>query len=544
MAWPIFFGAKARFPGHHPLKSMVSTEPPRIRPLPFVVLAMICVLAGWLGAEKMALGMGPAVVLGSLLFGIGCYALTKLEGAPRDLWCTFGLKFFSVVAYKILNVALIAWLAQDLGMGKAAAFSVIGAWGMTMTIATLLSGSLTDAIGIRRTLLFGLGICLVTRVVMLGIGQKYVALCCGLFPLAIGEALCTPVLVAAMRRSTTPTQRSVAFSLFYALMNLAFLVAYLLRDGLQSAGVATAGGNPVLTFAGFELTVPQGLILLSLALELFLLPLIWMLKADAAELHETPLADRPTSVWGAISKAASDTFGLLGKLVHSRGFYRLLCFLIFIGLLKVVFNIMDYVLPDFMRLELGRAGEDRAGRLNAINGILILLLAPLIGVWTRRFSAYNMVIFGGLITAGSFCFMALPTTHFQGLADGWLGKFIGNDYLDLPGAVHPWFVMIALWQVFFSIGEAFYSPRVYEYAASIAPPGQEASYASLSYIPLLIGKLITGGVFGGLVAKYIPDSGPRDPATLWAIIGSLVAAAPLGLLLFRRYIQVREVGRE
>jgi hypothetical protein len=94
------------------------------------------------------------------------------------------------------------------------------------------------------------------------------------------------------------------------------------------------------------------------------------------------------------------------------------------------------------------------------------------------------------------------------------------------------------------VGEAFYSPRVYEYAASIAPRGQEASYSSLSYIPLLIGKLITGAAFGGLLAKYCPEQGTRRPDQMWLIIGLMVLVAPVGLLLLRPFIRMKEEGRE
>jgi hypothetical protein len=154
-----------------------------------------------------------------------------------------------------------------------------------------------------------------------------------------------------------------------------------------------------------------------------------------------------------------------------------------------------------------------------------------------------MVILGGFITALSFVFIVLPPDLFRPLADGWLGRALGNGYMELEGPVHPYYVMIILWQVLFSVGEAFYSPRVYEYAASIAPRGQEASYSSLSYIPLLFGKLVTGAAFGGLLEKYCPVEGRRDPSTMWLIIGLMVLVAPTVLLLLSRRIQVQEQGR-
>ena len=103
--------------------------------------------------------------------------------------------------------------------------------------------------------------------------------------------------------------------------------------------------------------------------------------------------------------------------------------------------------------------------------------------------------------------------------------------------------MSAFYLIVFSIGEAFYSPRVYEYAAAIAPPGQEASYGSLAYLPFLVGKLLVG-TGGWLLAAYVPEHGPRHPGTMWLIFALAASIAPIGLILFRSYIRVPEAGRQ
>jgi MFS family permease len=235
---------------------------------------------------------------------------------------------------------------------------------------------------------------------------------------------------------------------------------------------------------------------------------------------------------------------LFMMLLRHPGFHRLLAFLAVIGLMKIVFSIMDNVLPTFLERELGEDGGKRAGRANAVNSVLILILAPIAGILTRKVPAYPMVIFGGFITALSFVFLALPQSVFQGLADGPLGQWVIRGYFDWQGTAHPLFLTVVLWQVVFSIGEAFYSPRVYEYAVSIAPKGQEASYAALSAVPLLMGKITTGAVFSWLLASYCPAEGPRDTTTMWSIVGGLVLMAPLLLLVLRPFIRMKEEGKE
>lgn len=519
-----------------------------------VALLVFSALVAYVSDYKLKLGGVPAVILGLSIFGVGLFSMIKLRGAPREMGFTFCLKFLSVTAYKILNFSVSMWLIRDLGFDENASGLIIVVWGLFMTVATIVSGSLTDVLGLRRTLLVGVVICVVTRIVMALGPSPYVALLLGLIPLAVGEALCTPVLVAAMRLYSKPSQRTVAFSLFYGLMNFGFMFGYFISDGI--IGRMPEGTTFELPVLGHSVTPYGTLILASMVIDLLMLPLIILLK-PGVQMTEEGFVERPRlehafpadmstgeRLWKTVANAASDTVAMLGKLFRSPGFSKLLAFLLMIGLLKIVFNLMDYVLNPFTARVIDEEAVSKVGRLNATNSIMILVLAPMVGMMTRKYSSYVMVILGGFITALSFVFMSLPASSFEGVADGWLGRAIGNGYLGIVGQVHPYFVMIFLWQVVFSIGEAFYSPRVYEYAASIAPPGQEASYSSLSYIPLLIGKVATGLSFAGLLDRYVPEEGPRQPGMMWIIIGLMILVAPVGLLVLRKFIRVKEEGRE
>src|SRR5947209_17423782 len=123
---------------------------------------------------------------------------TVLKGARRELWLTFLIKLLIYTAYSVTNKTIVYWLSTDLGFSDQAAGALVGwVWAPAMTIFTLLAGSLTDAIGLRRTFFLGVIICLVARSMMVFTTVKWLALAGGLFPLVIGEALGTPVLIAA-----------------------------------------------------------------------------------------------------------------------------------------------------------------------------------------------------------------------------------------------------------------------------------------------------------------------------------------------------------
>jgi MFS family permease len=243
-----------------------------------------------------------------------------------------------------------------------------------------------------------------------------------------------------------------------------------------------------------------------------------------------------------VREAAQETIRLFTTLLRQAGFYRLLAFLVLIAFVKLIYKQMDYVYPTFGIRELGPGAP--IGILWGMNSLFIIVLVPFIGALTQKYSAYSMVVLGCVISAASIFIMAMPPVWFQPLANGVLGNVIGHWFLGLKGGVHPYYVMIALFVLVLSVGEAFYSPRVYEYAAAIAPKGQEASYGALSYVPFLLAKLMIGLFSGKSLMRYCPETGPRHSQTLWLIVALSSLIAPVGLLTLRRFIRVHEAGRD
>jgi len=453
-----------------------------------------------------------------------------LRGAQRELWLTFLIKFLIYTAYSVTNKTMVLWLSKDLGFSDQAAGALVGwVWAPAMTVFTLLAGSLTDAIGLRRTFFLGVTICTFARSVMIGTTIPWLALLCGVLPLAIGEALGTPVLLAATRVYSTTQQRSIAFSIIYAIMNVGYLVAGVVFDFIRRSDF-----HP--SFFGFAPTPHQQLFMVSLVLEIVLFPTIYFLRSRQERQRNT----HPTML-ATVRASAAETIDLFKRLLGQSAFFRLLVFFLLIGFLKAIFLQMDYVFPKFGDRELGLNAP--VGKIAGINSIIIIFLAPVVGALTQKFSAYRMVVFGGAICAAGVFVMALPTLWFEPLANGAFGDWLGHGYLRLHGAIHPYYVMSALYLTVFSVGEAFYSPRVYEYAAAIAPKGQEASYGALAYIPFLIGKVLVG-TSGWLLAMFCPATGPRRSDLMWLIFACAASVAPIGLLLFRSYIRVPEAGRE
>ena len=213
---------------------------------------------------------------------------TVLKGAARELWVTFAVKLLVIAAYALTNSTLVLWLSSDLGYSDQKALALVAAWSLSMTAVTVLVGSLTDALGLAQDLLPG-GLDLRCRPRGDGLhGLKWLALAGGLFPLAVGEALSTPVLVAAVRRYSNTRQRSISFSIFYMMMNVGFLIAAFLFDFVRQG--LGEHGHLALPLLGLKLTTYRTLFLVSLVVEISLLPVLYFLR-EGAEATDEGLQD-------------------------------------------------------------------------------------------------------------------------------------------------------------------------------------------------------------------------------------------------------------
>lgn len=477
---------------------------------------------------------------------------TVLRGALPELWVVFVIKLVGIVAWSLMNKTFVLWLTADFNYGDRAAGNWVFMWSAFMTLCTVGVGSLTDAIGLRRAFLIGVWVCIIARFFLTFGTQAWIAIGFGMVPLALGEALGTPVMVAAIRRFSTTAQRSISFSIFYASMNVGFWIAALIHDWVRQT-LGEPHGSFTIPLIEWRLSTYQTIFFASLLFEIVLLPIIYFGLRNGVEATDHGVVITPEkskypeagllkALWLTTLDAFVETWRIFKGLWGQSGFYKFLSFLALAACVRMIFVLMDYVYPKFGIRELGPGTPIMT--LWGLNSILIIVLVPVVGALTQRITAYSMVSFGSAIAAASVFIMALPTAWFQPLADGWLGHFVGHLYLGVKGEIHPYWVMIFIYVVILSVGESIYSPRLYEYAACIAPKGQEASYMSLSYLPFFFAKLACAPLSGELLARFCPEDGPRNSAAMWLAIALITAIAPVGLFAFRRFIRVAEAGRE
>ncbi len=186
-------------------------------------------------------------------------------------------------------------------------------------------------------------------------------------------------------------------------------------------------------------------------------------------------------------------------------------FLAFIWLLVPVRSLvahLTYTLPTAIMRTYPRPVSDRLEWAYALNNLLLFIGTPLLTYLTMRMNLLNLMIGGSLVSALSLAFMMLPPEAH------WLALFV----------------------ITFSLGEAVWQSRFFEYVAQQAPHGKLGAAMSYANFPWFVAKTAAGSYSGWMLMHCIPEVGPQHPEILWGtyLLGALLT--PLGLFGLRIWL--------
>lgn len=528
----------------------------------------------WTTLDYLLLILGVSL-LGSLIAIIWKYA-KGLSRSPRELWILFLIKCVENSVYSSVTLIITLWLSKDCGLDDIEASNAVAVYGVVLSVMAMLSGALVDAIGVKRTLIFGTTILLLSRMTSFWVKDPYVLYLTFLAPMAIGFAVMNPVISVGIKRLTTKSGAALGFGLFYIFMNLTVAIGGKLTDTARSVFAERAPDGKVInenmghTFEllgqSFHLSTYQIILLVAFLSTPLTMLLVFSMRggvhvendkvvtADKAAEADAAIADdggqyvrrNPLAALSqAVGDAAQKTLAMMRSVVSEQIFWRFMLILAIVVFTRLIFQHFHYTFPKYGIRLLGEGAP--IGQLySVLNPMIIVFLVPVVAWLTKSVNSYLMLIWGTLISSLS-CFIAyIPASFFKGWSDTMLGEAVFVRWLgicadrsDLAASAEtlavywPLLCFIAV----FTVGEAFWSPRLMQFTTEIAPKGKEGTYLALSILPWFLAKTGAASISGVLLKDYIPEVGEHpDHAMIWVIVGCMALVTPLGLLVFRKMI--------
>jgi len=411
-----------------------------------------------------------------------------LKGSPRELWIALILKILESYAYFATFLILTSFLTADYGYSDLDAGWTFGIVGVLIPVYGLIMGVVLDNLGVKRSLILGTAIALAARALVV-FTDSAAALNVSLFILIpIGGAFTIPVLTAGLKRYTNTKNRTFAYSAFYACMNIGALLAFPSVDWLR----ITFENGITLPIIGLHLSVYKFVFFIAM------LAGVVKLVIAATTIREINVTEKTGEI-EAFKPKTGTPWGIYWETLKQSRFWRFVLLITILIGVRMVFRHMDATFPKYFVRELGK--DALYGTVVGINPLLIIFLAPLLTPLVKKMSLYRAFVVGAFISAFSVFFLTIDAAYWTAI----------------------------LFVVFLSIGEAIWSPRLYEYTMTIAPEGREGTYTALSAAPLFAAKLLVGGVSGYMLTKYCPAGGPK----FWSRRPSAIRPRPIPITLIR-----------
>lgn len=386
------------------------------------------------------------------------------QGLPRAFWYLWlGVLINRLGGFVATFLAI--YLTQDRHFSVESAGFVVSLYGAGSLCAGPLGGALSDRIGRRTTLLIAL-VGAAVAMVNLGLSRDYRRIAIGAMVLGCLSDLGRPASNAAIADLVPPEDRTRAYGLLYWAINLGFAGAAML------AGLLAKFDFLWLFIGDATTTTLFGLIVILRVPETLPRARAQSANDDAKE--------------GA--EAADET--------PRRAFFRPYLDGVFVTFVFIQFTVAWVFLQSgsSLPLDMTRHGipMPRYGQLIAINGILIVLLQPIVLRHIGRFRRASALAVGAILTGGGFGICALG--HSQLL----------------------YAVSICVW----TLGEIIFSPVVPTLVADLAPRSLRGSYQGAFQLSWGAASLL-GPALGGIIM------GRLGAQTLWALCAGIGVVAAL-----------------
>ncbi len=287
-------------------------------------------------------------------------------GLPRPFWVIWAGTFVNRCGSFVLPFLAI-YLTEARGLSITQAGLVVSIYGAGGAIAAPLGGFLADRVGRRSTLITALGLG-GAGMIAIGFAHRIQVIAPAMFCVAAVSEMYRPAMQAAVADLVPPHDRVRAYGLIYWVINLGFAI-----------GLAVGGTLASVSFRW--LFVGDGATTLLFALLIGL------------GLPETRPARAPRAAGAAV----------LSSWGEFTAPYRDLPFVLFLGL-SLLFAIVFMQNSTTFPLDMAAHGVSKStfGLILAMNGVLIVLIQPVLGPALTRRNRSRTIAAGALVVGLGF----------------------------------------------------------------------------------------------------------------------------------------------
>ena len=438
---------------------------------------------------------------------------------PASFWNANVTELFERAAYYSMASFVVIYLGR-LGLGDYWPSTLNSVLWFLVYFLPILSGTIADQIGFRRSLLMACGL-LVGGYFLMGypvwFGGQTMALQAGkevtagagvLVPVAlaivligIGGSFVKPCIAGTVQR-THLGKATLAFAIFYMVIN-----------------IGSVFGRLTAFFVRTKLGHLDTIFIVSMVASLLAFMTVLLLYRDPESTPDPnkPRRTIPEILIGMFKVLGSGRFALF--LVVSSGFY-------------FIYNQVYNVLPLYVSktVELG----PRMDLYTMANPITIVLFQLFITKLFGKMPPIKSIIVGTVIIGLAMLINVAPLFMAGGVTmKVWLP--LGSLFVVMTVAL-------------IAFGELFASARLYEYIGSLAPKGQEGLFLGYANLPMAIGSLV-GGPAGAWLFNKVMCAGalkqangllkldPKAAATGWIILTLFGLGSALSLWFYNRWLQ-------
>ncbi|MFA6584441.1 MAG: MFS transporter [Elusimicrobiaceae bacterium] len=428
--------------------------------------------------------------------------------ASKAFWLINMVNFGDGIAYFGILTLLTLFLGSDVGMSDKMTGISVSAFTGLVTLFMFGGGFISDKLGVRKAISLSLLMLLIGRALTtmspLTGGLAYYCAWAGLFFMAAGSGVLQPALYAGIKEYTDERTATIGYGVLYAIMNLGIVAENFISPFVRKDGVFL--NTPLGTIIGLGWGI-DGVFWLCAALTGFMFLLHIGLFTEKVEATHRLVVDVPHT---------GPKLSLKQKLAELPFLDPRFMFFIFILLpVRTLFAHQFLTMPDYIMRAYPEAVGAKFEWINGLNPLIIVIFVPLIAALTRKANIVTMMIIGTALSA--------VTT-----------------FILVPG---PSLNALILYVLLFSLGEAVWSSRFLEYVADLAPAGKVGAYMGLAGIPWFLAKFTTGLYSGFMLERFVPKTGFQDTSTLWLIYALFACISPLGLILGKRWIELKHVPK-